>query len=191
MVAVRVRFRAAPGRGLDQLRQEDLIAFGDGARLPRRFACDVIDSSLPYDVELDIEIRHDEPVCTALRAVGRPQSEPITGTGLRTLPVAELVRIACTATANMVHRWPLGVGKFVRQEPDEPTLIATVREARRTRGYRTLDDPFLKRVAKVWRDANPRSRTKAVADHWNVGRRTARGWVQLARDAGLIPEERT
>lgn len=64
--------------------------------------------------------------------------------------------------------------------------VKPIREARRKRGPRKLDDAHYRRVAEVYRAHVARSPTKAVAETFGVKSSMAEKYVSAARDKGFL-----
>lgn len=115
--------------------------------------------------------------------------EPITGK-LGTIDLDAFVARAADFREQREH-WDALNAELLKAElfggdtgPDEAELAPT-RKPRKIAKRRELTVEFLREVAKVHADANPRRRTQDVADHYGVKNVTAQAWVDKARTRGL------
>jgi hypothetical protein len=120
-----------------------------------------------YDVAVELQIQRGLYVCTRLDVYQRGEGEPISGEGVRSMPVAGLTRyVAAAALA--------GLGR-------------TFGPGQRFAGRRPSDDA-IQGVAHVYRHAllfgDPP--TKAVAEELGLSPATAGRWVALARAAKYL-----
>jgi hypothetical protein len=107
-----------------------------------------------------------------------PEGQPVTATALRGVNLGTLID---------------GLPRAVREQVAAHAQLAAVVERmpvepRRVGRKPLYDRDHWRKVAEVYRKAAGRSPTKAVADHFNVSRATASGWVRRARDAGALGE---
>lgn len=159
------------------------LRVGAGTVMYERFTARfTADDNIPCDVELEISVHEGiGPRCTSLRASGRE----VTGTVIRAIPVAELVRAACRwATFLEDGLTPLPVAEQLHSEGRR--LAADADRALAQRGSREITDEFLAEVAAVYRDAVDRGeppievlhtrfhRSKSAASKWVVEARRRR-----------------
>jgi hypothetical protein len=160
-------------------RPTDLVPFGKGFALPKRFSEPFETKELPYRLEIEVVLEGDRFICQSLRAERKKGGDPVTSQGLRKLPIQDLIRGASLGVLHRVKRnpegnaWvlqPLNRVSFRRFAKKGPTMEA------------------LEHVALVYRLAYAanESPTKAVQEAFGLARSTAERWVSKARDAGLI-----
>ena len=157
----------------------DLVPFGKGFALPKRFSDSILAGDLPYRIDIEVELEGDRFVCVELRAERKRGGPPVTSEGIRKLPVQDLVRTAAMEVVYKRRKNPQGTGAILT-----PTQL---------RGFKRLagDGPTeetLEHVALVYRLAYAcnDAPTAAVVNAFGLARSTAERWVSRARDLELI-----
>jgi hypothetical protein len=192
----------------------ELVLFGSSFALPHRFTATVTpdDPELPV-CHLAIVVEGGRAVCEALRCERRPGGEPISGTVLRRIPVADYTRRAASQLAKMVFRaretdqlvvtdeggeeWPIQTWRV-----DEDHVAVPTGGLDRDKGFQSeyaaagprgryigaVTDEQLRDVAETYRAAyaERRAPTAAVARRFHVSRSTAGRYVQRARERGFL-----
>ena len=154
--------------------------------VPRKFRANVNHSSLPLEVDLEIEVdeetrevRSQQLICT-----DHQPGRGVTGAKLRQLPVDRIVRAALAMAAETEEGWsvdwlPGGARKFLQTYTTADTTARW-----------SITDELLEDVARVYNEAVGRRDPRpvwAVAEHFRRPRPTAARWVAAARDKeGLI-----
>ena len=167
----------------------DLVPFGKGFALPKKFSAAISTKDLPYRVEVEVVLEGHRFICEELQARRKKGGPPVTSEGIRRLPMRDLIRTAALGNVFRVRDNPHASGgvvitpvqhlSFRRFAKDGPT------------------DEALEHVALAYRLAYAcnDSPTKAVEDAFRLPRSTAERWVSRARDLELIdipdPRRRT
>jgi hypothetical protein len=183
-------------RGLIQVLDADTSDFvpwrGEWA-LPRSFKVWIEAEENPdYGVTLEVAPRAGSPVAKNVSVTAKTGG--VTTEGLRSIPLARYVDMACASAA-----WKREEGEdgTITYRPPEPVVGFSSHHTRPSKGRR-LSDEHLREVAQVYADAlKARSRAprKAVVDHWRqahgevVADQTVATWIQKARDPerGFLP----
>ena len=157
------------------LKRDGIAEIGKGFAIPKRFELEYDGDDVPYKVEMVVTWDAGRLVCTSLTCTPKANGEEVTGEGLRTLPVAGLIRAGVQGYLFRVEK----VGRSTRLVP------ATLPSLESSEGPTA---EALEWVALVYRLAhatkfNP---TKAVTDALRLPRSTAARWVMTARTKGLL-----
>jgi hypothetical protein len=139
--------------------------YGEG---PNRFTAEA--TGLPYRVEVDAELRGGRYEATAIRVERKAGGPEVTGEGLRTVPVREIVTRGAAEVVSSLLANPA------------PDL------------FKRVNDDALRLVADVYRYgvAAGRPPTQHVAEHLFSGvRSTAARWVMRAREGGFLGPAQT
>jgi hypothetical protein len=156
---------------------------GGRFRGPSRVEVDAIDElGVPYDVALTAEMQSGRYVCTSLTVKQREGESPVTAAGIRSIPVASLIRRSLQDAITPVRSEAVASdGSFVR-EMDFPVDISGARRRRR-RGEDVEAATVLYALAELCGEPP----TKTVSDELNIPLGTARRLVAQAREAGYLP----
>jgi hypothetical protein len=166
------------------------LAPGLGLVLPCRAEA-LTESGEPL-VEFEIEVERRRPICRTIRAA--PGYE-LTGTLLRRVRLAELVRRAVSANTARFLRWegtllaaraPSGESGFGAPAVELETLLASVID---TPARRRVSDEFLAEVASIYREAVAFGLPPAKEVERRLGPispASARRWIMLARKRKLL-----
>jgi hypothetical protein len=136
-----------------------------------------------------------KPVCQTLRCIRRPGGPPVTGEGIRKIPVAGILRHTLPDVALRITE--TGPGQYVLTpilpggEASEDQMMAAVREAMAVAPKRyPVTEARLKKAALLYSDAEARGDppTKHVATSMTVSRATASRLIREARNRGYLPE---
>ncbi|MDP9403839.1 MAG: hypothetical protein M3P85_11070 [Actinomycetota bacterium] len=155
-------------------------------RLPGVFEADFDEPGRPFLVHLVIEVHSRQLRCRRLECTSRGEDDFISADAIHRLPLPAYMRIA----AAMVAMETATEGGVMELDPVGNEATAELEAALGSVGRRrfVLTDEHLAEVAKVY-IANPKTPTKAVAEHFFTSRQNAGKWVRAARDAGLISKE--
>lgn len=149
-----------------------LEEFGAGVVVPERFdAWTEGPESDPYDVSMTVALKGARFVCKSLTVTMRDSGEPVTGEGLRLVPVGRLMREAVwTVLEEARGPDPFTVGP--EDAADGPT------------------DAAIRKVATVYQVAYAlgEAPTARVAEVFSLTRATAGRWIRTARDRGYLGE---
>jgi hypothetical protein len=163
-----------------------------GTLLPRKFvACFPDSHPAGPDLHLRFEIRAGTPQCREALLQSHPDGREIRAADLPSATDLELyTEIACQMVALHVTE-ELATGGVVAahsgSQPDLQTVAKGVKRARRN-PRRQIPYARLPEVAEVYRAADPKRPTAAVAERFDIALRTASKYVKEARDAGLLKE---
>lgn len=140
---------------------------------------------------IEVGVADGQPACVAIHSA---HGQPLTGTFVRSLPLAQIVTEAAERNTYRVFRTRRGkyIGvyysdAFAGMLGFSEGLEELRNDVRRKR--RTLNDEFLSEVAAVYRDARARRipTTKAVQEHFGpTTPENARRWIALAREVGQL-----
>jgi hypothetical protein len=165
------------------------IGKGRGALMPFRVGWED-DPNMPYDLELVIDLDEDgRPECIELRCIRKEGGPPITGQGLRELPISSLVR---RLTALNAYKYTVATSpkKRGRVRTLKPGSAADAKHVYTELGRRWITREHLEEVARLYEEAlelgNP-APTRSVAESMHAARSTAAKWVMRCRDEGLLP----
>ena len=175
-VSARYRF---PGAGFTSI--------GQGLALPGEYGLSIDDEALPYLVEMDVRVEDGKPTCEALKVARRPGGPPVTGEGIRKLPVAGFLRHTVQDVAYRVTETGSGTYKLEPLERKEMPAARQLYEA--TRRRESMSDERLQEAARSYREAERRGAApaEAVRQAMFVSRSTAARLVRAAREKGLLP----
>jgi hypothetical protein len=157
----------------------------------RHVLIDLDEPWLPYLVRAVVENTSTGPQCVDLRLVARPGGPPVTPEGLRRVRLGEVVR-EVERHSVVWHRkeggaWAVASGDQSRRDRTAYRR-ALARAQAQERRWR-LDEPMLRKVAMVYREAVAAGRqpTAAVQTYFDLGSRgQAAKWVQRARAEGHL-----
>jgi len=182
-----MEIKANPLRGATATR---FVAWGaPGMVIPERFEAQIGGDELPFDVDMRCEVVCGRPVCRELRLVAREGGPPVTSRDLRAIPIGRLIAHAAAANAGTITALPDGSRAWEPRSGVVTVERDDVEAPRRGRGLPAPADQLYRTVARVYRDAAPSGRpVKAVEQHGNVSRSTAKRWIAEARRRGLLPE---
>jgi hypothetical protein len=134
------------------------------------------------------EVRDGRPQCRQAVFEASETGREIRSVDLRRLSLEDLVEAAATNMAAKRATDEDGRVHMVRDLRDWQATIQQVRKARGD-GRRSITAEKLARVAKVYRANVDSTPVRAVRDELGLGsERTARRWIQLARDRGFLGE---
>lgn len=151
------------------------LAPGLTIRLPAQIEAGPGESVGPYSLTLTIDMVNGRIGCTSL-TVRPEEGKTITGTDLRAIPVATIVRMA---TATLVHETTGGGEGYVTVTPYTPPEI-NVRAG--------ATDEALRFVAASYSLAYALGEppAKAVERDLGIATSTASKWIRLAREKGYL-----
>jgi hypothetical protein len=153
---------------------KSLASLGGGLAVPRRLRLTADKLELPYLVKLEVVLEAGRFICEQLTCSRRKDGPPVTGEGIRALPIASMIRRGVEPEVLNAQRVDADTVKLTPIEiPDR--LTGPTPEA-------------LRAVAVIYRLAYATGSppTKAVMDRFGLPRSTAGRWVARARDAGLL-----
>lgn len=160
-----------------------IIPVGERGGLPQYIRYEHPGSAAQPAVELGLEVVDGVPWCVHSALSGQPGGSRVKATDLRGAAdtLEDLIETVLAATAFEENK-----GGWKRQWPGTGRLVMPEIRRARKRTNHTVTPDLLTRVADVYRttDSAP---TDAVAKAFGVSRRTAGRYVQLARDAELLP----
>lgn len=141
-------------------------------------------------LKMHLEVRDDRPQCRSLSIIALEDGREVLPkdinavdlpTWVENIFAAESKKLVSDADGNVrALRVDLTADEAWRQ------AVAPIREARRSRGARKLDDAHYRRVAEVYRASVGRSPTKTVAEEFGVKSSMAEKYVRAARDRGFL-----
>jgi hypothetical protein len=154
---------------------------GGRYRAPSRVEVDVVDEpGIPYNATLSIEMDGAQYICTSLSVSRRPGGREVTTDGLRSFPVASLVRRSLQGLVTPVREETIAPdGSFSREMG---FLVDTTRHRRRP-GEDVEPAAVIYAIAQLCGQPP----TKAVSDELGIPLGTARRLVAQARKGGLLP----
>jgi hypothetical protein len=170
---------------------ESMVAVGEGVGVERYAVVDLDEPWLPYLVRAVIENTPAGPRCVDLRLVARQDGPPVTPEGLRRVPlgrvIGEVERHQVVWHQKEGGVWAVASGDQSRRDRAayRRALARSRAEGRRWR----LDEPMLRKVAAVYREAVAvgRQPTAAVQSYFGLSSRgQAAKWVQRARRDGHL-----
>jgi hypothetical protein len=169
---------------------DSMVAVGEGVGVERYALIDLDEPWLPYLVRAVVENTLAGPRCVDLRLVARPDGPPVNPEGLRHVPLGRVIREVDQQVvwhAKEGGAWAVASGDQSRRDRAayRRALARSRAEGRRWR----LDEPMLRKVAAVYREAvaTGRQPTVAVQTHFGLGRRgQAAKWVLRARQEGHL-----
>lgn len=163
----------------------DLVPFGKGYALPRRFDPAVFKGpELTHVIEMVVTLDAGRFVCESVRVRRKKGGPPVTGKGLRDVPVATLLRTMAISELLREKSTKAADGSVKRARAEIPDLRALASQG--------PTDEVMEYVALVYRIAFAcgEGPTGAVRDAFGVPRATAARWVTRARaDGHLGPTE--
>ena len=157
------------------LKKDGVAEIGKGFGIPKRFELEYDGPDVPYKVEMIVTWVAGRLLCASLTCTPKSDGEEVTGEGLRTIPVAGLIRAG-------VQGYLFRVTKVGRTTRMAPAILPSLEVSEGP------TDEALEWVAIVYRLAhatkfNP---TKAVTEALRLPRSTAARWVMSARTKGLL-----
>lgn len=161
---------------------------GERFELVREYEVRFSDPAIPYEIEMEVRVEDGAPRCHELRVSRREGGPPITGEGLRRLPLGRILERAAPLAARVRTGRKRGpVVRTVRTHDDIRDFYAEWRLSKHRRP-RSVDDELLRRVAEVYRAAQRRGDppTATVAQVLHGSRSSAGRWVMLARERGFL-----
>lgn len=160
--------------------------------LPSIYEISVEDERLPYSLKLHVRVLSGRPECELLVATQKegdeqnPGGPPVTGEGLRRLPLARILQQSTVYAAR-----PLSADEtFLKPEIDDANdAYAAWRESEPRARHRVSREELAK-VAEVYRKAVEAGDppTKTVREVLHLSRATAGRRVMETRSAGLLPK---
>ncbi len=142
-----------------------------------------------------LEVRDDRPQCRSLCITARDDGREVSPLDIAAVDLPTWVESLFTAESVPAFRDENGVIWLGREDlhsagpaGDEAwrKAMKPIREARRRRGPRKLDDAHYRKVAEVYREHVDRSPTKAVAEIFGIERSMAEKYVRGARDRKFL-----
>jgi hypothetical protein len=122
------------------------------------------------------------PWCVSAALTGEPGARRVRTVDVKTVAgQLEALVDGMVASATFIAN-DQGSG-WVKTPPTRRQALPTVRRARKRQRRKTID---LHKVAEVYKNSGPSARTAAVHSAFNVSKRTATRYIQLAREAGLL-----
>ncbi len=162
-----------------------------GVALPRSFTARVEVEGSPVVATLEISIDADGRAgVDTLQLAPVDGASPLTTVGLRSIRLAELVRIAVAAAAERVEVGPEGVTPLPMSWAD---VDAIRRSVRMRRGPGTGPDAeAVEQAARIYRSASAAEEPPlaAVMRELGLARSTASRLIRAARDKKMIPPAR-
>ncbi len=157
--------------------------------VPREYSLIAEDTVGTPTLRMDFEVRGGVPQCRGLHYIAATDGREIRTSDLRYVKVEDLLEFA-TGRVGEPFRIDENGTLIATSPANRDDVTGTIRELRQARQgrRRKVNDAMLRRVAEIYRsniDDNP---TKAVADTFDKDRRTARRYVNLARDRGFLGE---
>jgi hypothetical protein len=137
------------------------------------------DPSIPYDATLTIEFQDTRYVCTSMTLKQRKGGPPVTSQGLRSIPMASLIRPVVQGKVLLMHEESPSPGVITR----EPGSAADLPDAKRRR-RRPGEDVDAAAVVYAVAAITGQPPTKAVSDELGIPLGTARRLVAQALEAG-------
>jgi hypothetical protein len=141
-----------------------------GLRVPERFTATDDPPDLPYSIEMEIALDGEHLVCEAMTCRRRDDGEPVTGEGVRQVPVARFLSYAASGVVRIAE-----TGETVgTRPPPDPAGGPT--------------DEALTYVSRLYAFAVlcGLAPTKVVADNIGLPKSTAGYWVSQARKRGFL-----
>ena len=154
---------------------------GTGLTVPSRIEdVEIVDDpSIPYDATLTIEFQESRYVCTSMTLKQRKGGPPVTSQGLRTIPVASLIRPIVQGKVWLLHEESPSPGVIIR-EPGSAADLPNAKRRRRQPGEDVHAAAVVYAVAAI----TGQPPTKAVSDELGIPLGTARRLVAQALAAG-------
>ena len=158
------------------MRDDQLEEVARGLLVPSRITA-TVPGVPPYDLDLVIEFIDGRFACTSLTARRTESGKPVTGDGIRKIPVAAYVSAAVREAARQVATRSGG-----------EALPVPVGQGARSYSKRGPVDDTLREVAAVYRLAYVAGEAplKSVVSAFDIPRSTASRWVAAARDKGFL-----
>jgi hypothetical protein len=166
----------------------DEVEIAGGIFLPwQRYVSKVDDPEFPYEVVAVVEIEDGQPHCRELRLRAVDGGPPITGSALRSIPLASYLE------RTLELQWL----PYRKQAGTDCVELATSRDVKEGRRTRRPKDEVLPKVIEEYRralaDPDPavrRAPTQAVADRLHYERGHVSRLLSEARKLGLLGSAR-
>ncbi len=168
-----------------------VIPSGRDIGFPQRFEARVETDGAPLIVTMDVTVDSaGRPTCRSIR-LDPAEGTTITAVTMRTVRLADLLRVAMGAAAERVvveDGRPVGFAPMSASDVYRARGETKIR--RRRRRASALDPDLVRRAAEHYRDGLD-TPLKMVERELHVSRSTASRLVRAARDAGLLAETDT
>lgn len=164
-----------------------IIPVGDRGGLPQYIRYEHPGAPAQPAVELGLEVVDGVPWCVYSALSGQPGGSRVKATDLRGAAdtLEDLIEKVLAAIAFEKNKGGWKREMSTARAGTSKLVMPEIRRARRRTNH-TVTRDLLTRVADVYR-ATDSAPTDAVAKAFGVSRRTAGRYVQLARDAELLP----
>lgn len=153
--------------------------------LPQTFFLEIVDDVDQPSLRIDIEMRDGVAECRAVHVVSVAAGREVQVRDLRSVKIQDLVEFAASHVAGPLPTTNAKGTITVRllSHMDTADLKRTVKLLRSARSTtrQTLTDEVLRQVASIYRNHPGRDKAKAVADQFKKEPRTARMYLQRAR----------
>lgn len=177
------------GQITEQLIAEDqtVVPYGPGLALAWPLVVPLIEDEHLADIE--IEVVNDQPACIAITAA---EGKKLTGSFLRSLPIAHVVSEAAACnTYRVFKRGEEHIGVYYSDAFENTSFGGEFETLRYEVGRRPriLNKQFFERVASIYREALAHGYPPARAVEETLGPTTpenARRWIGRARKEGLL-----
>jgi hypothetical protein len=133
---------------------------------------------------VDFEVLDGQPRCRRVIVQADAGGREVRSVHLRALLLEDLLEGAATNVARQPAVGEDGETQWVRTSLRDWRDV--VKDVKRSRGRPRISEQELGDVADVYRANLDEKPTQAVADHFEVAPRTARLYVQRARERGLL-----
>lgn len=165
----------------------DSVDVGQAFAVYRRFVVRVAeDDRYPYDLELEVDAGPAGLQCVRLECTQKPGGPAVSGEGIRSVPVASILREAAPM-AGLTRFGPYLRADGVAPEDRADFAAELTRAARRRRGGDSTPET-LRRVAELYRAAvaSGEPPSLVIKRELNYSQSHARRLVGQARDAKLL-----
>jgi hypothetical protein len=141
-------------------------------------------------LELRLEVVDGIPQCREMRLVSARDGREVKALDLDAIKLREWVEEIYALFALQVVDEEAGVVKAVLSTSDDAHVgaVQAFQRARKGKSARKITPTFLAGIAKVYRNNLSKNPTQAVQREYGVEYRTAAGYVQRARAAGLLKQ---
>lgn len=153
--------------------------------LPQKFSLETQNDDDQPDLRIDIEMRDGVAECRAVHVASVADGREVQVRDLRSVKIQDLVEYAASYVAGPLPTTNAEGTITVRllSHIDTADLQRTVRLLRSARSTtrQTLTDEVLRQVASIYRNHPGRDKAQAVAEQFKKEPRTARMYLQTAR----------
>lgn len=164
----------------------DTAVVGDRA-VPRAMDIEFVSVDSQPSLQMRIEVRDGVPLCVKVEIEAAENGREVRSVDLRAVRIEDWVEDIVSAVAGKIEWNDDGHAtiKYARTEEAERAAARAIRQARAT--TRGNVQKRLPEVAEVYRRHFEGRPVEAVGAAFGVSYRTAGRYVQLCRDAGLLP----